>query len=44
LLDITWFRVADDTPDYSLTEILDLMQEDSNTIAEAVKKLRNILS
>jgi type I restriction enzyme M protein len=43
-LDITWFRAANDTPDYSLPKILDLMQEDSNAIAEAVKKLKNILS
>lgn len=42
-LDISWFRAADDTPDYSLPEILDLMQEDSKTIADAVEKLKGIL-
>jgi len=39
-LDITWLKTADDTPDYTLPEILDLMQDDSATIAEAVKKLK----
>jgi type I restriction enzyme M protein len=39
-LDISWLKAADDTPDYSLPEILDLMQQDSNTIAEAMDNLR----
>ena len=43
-LDITWLKAADDTPDYTLPEILDLMQNDSNTIAEAVKNLQKILN
>jgi type I restriction enzyme M protein len=42
-LDISWLKAADDTPDYSLPEILDLMQEDSNVFAEAVKNLKNLL-
>jgi type I restriction enzyme M protein len=43
-LDITWFRAADDTPDYSLPEILDLMQADSNAIAEAMQNLKKIIN
>jgi type I restriction enzyme M protein len=43
-LDITWLRAANYTPDYSLPEILDLMQEDSKTIAVAVENLKNLFN
>jgi len=44
-LDIaSWLKTADNTPDYSLPEILDLMQNDSNTIAEAVKNLKEMFN
>ena len=42
-LDITWLKAANDTPDYTLPEILELMQNDSKTIAEAVNNLHKIL-
>lgn len=43
-LDISWMTEESDTPDYSLSEMLELMQEKSQNIAEAVSQLQELLS
>lgn len=42
-LDISWMEAESDTPDYSISEMLELMQEKSDNIASAVAKLRELL-
>jgi type I restriction enzyme S subunit len=43
-LDIIWFRAADDTPNYTLPEILDLMRKNGNVVVKASTNLYSILS
>lgn len=42
-LDISWMEGESDTPDYTISEMLELMQEKSDNIAEAVAKLKELL-
>ncbi|PGT15363.1 MULTISPECIES: class I SAM-dependent DNA methyltransferase [Bacillus cereus group] len=42
-LDISWMEEESDTPDYTIAEMLDLMQKKSDNIAEAVAKLQELL-
>lgn len=42
-LDISWMEAENEGPDYSLAEMLELMQEKSDTIAQAVKELQHLL-
>lgn len=43
-LDISWMTEESNTPDYSLSEMLELMEEKSRNIAEAVSQLQELLS
>lgn len=42
-LDISWMEAESDTPDYTIAEMLELMQEKSDNIATAVSKLQELL-
>ena len=42
-LDIAWIEAESDAPDLSISEMLELMQEKSDNIAEAVAKLKELL-
>ena len=42
-LDISWMEAESDTPDYTIAEMLDLMQEKSDNIANAVARLQELL-
>ncbi len=42
-LDISWLEAESDSPDYTLAEMLNLMQEKSDNIANAVTKLNELL-
>lgn len=42
-LDISWLEAESDTPDYSIAEMLELMQKKSDNIAEAVINLKELL-
>lgn len=42
-LDISWLEAENDTLDYSVTEMLELMQEKSDNIATAVTRLQELL-
>jgi len=42
-LDISWLEAESDTPDYTISEMLELMQEKSDNIAGAVVKLKELL-
>ncbi|MCH4168677.1 MAG: type I restriction-modification system subunit M [Streptococcaceae bacterium] len=42
-LDISWLEAESDTPDYTISEMLELMQEKSDNIASAVLKLQELL-
>ncbi|PQD43555.1 class I SAM-dependent DNA methyltransferase [Enterococcus faecalis] len=42
-LDISWMEAERDTPDYTIAEMLDLMQEKSDNIANAVARLQELL-
>lgn len=42
-LDISWMEAESDTPDYTISEMLDMMQEKSNNIALAVEELQELL-
>ena len=42
-LDISWLEAESDTPDYTIAEMLELMQEKSDNIANAVSKLKELL-
>jgi type I restriction enzyme M protein len=42
-LDLSWMTEESDTPDYSIGEMLDLMQEKSDIIADAVSQLQELL-
>jgi len=42
-LDIYWMEAENDTPDYTIAEMLDLMQEKSDNIANAVARLQELL-
>lgn len=42
-LDLSWMTEESDTPDYSIGEMLDLMQEKSDVIADAVSQLQELL-
>ena len=43
-LDISWLEAESSDPDYTISEMLELMQEKSDNIAEAVARLRELLS
>lgn len=43
-LDISWMEEESDTPDYTISELLELMQDKSNKITKAVNKLQKLLS
>jgi len=43
-LDISWMEAESDTPDYSIAEMLILMQEKSDKIASAVAELNSLLA
>lgn len=42
-LDINWMEAESDTPDYTISEILELMQEKSDNISNAVAQLQELL-
>ncbi len=42
-LDISWLKAGDDTVDYSLAELMAMMEEKSANIAEAMSKLKEII-
>lgn len=42
-LDISWMEAERDTPDYTISEMLDMMQEKSDNIATAVTELQELL-
>lgn len=42
-LDITWLKSGEDTVDYSLPELMSLMEEKSGNIAKAMKELKMII-
>jgi type I restriction enzyme M protein len=42
-LDITWLRTGEETIDYSLEELMTMIEEKSENIADAVIKLREII-
>lgn len=43
-LDISWMEAESDTPDYTIVEMLELMQEKSDNIANAVARLQELLA
>ena len=42
-LDISWLEAESDTPDYTISEMLELMQKKSDDIADAVDQLKELL-
>ncbi len=42
-LDISWLKAGDDTVDYSLAELMAMMEEKSANVAEAMSKLKGII-
>lgn len=42
-LDITWLRTGEETVDYSLDELMSMIEEKSANIADAVSKLKEII-
>jgi type I restriction enzyme M protein len=42
-LDITWLRTGEETVDYSLEELMSMIEEKSANIADAVSKLKEII-
>ncbi len=42
-LDVNWMEAESDTPDYTISEILELMQKKSNNISNAVAQLQELL-
>jgi type I restriction enzyme M protein len=42
-LDITWLKSGEETIDYSLTELMTMIEEKSNNILAAVSSLKNII-
>jgi type I restriction enzyme M protein len=42
-LDITWLKNGEDTVDYSLSELMAMMEEKSANIVEAMSKLKSII-
>lgn len=43
-LDITWIRAGEETVDYSLAELMSIMEEKATNIAEAMSKLKEIIN